>query len=211
MLGIAVVIVGESHNPSVLTGDFLRHNKIVPEGAAPNLELPPLCTPNISQISYEGGLQIVSNPQRISFSERYPANHPVCPDTAIRYIRTERSVKYTAVGVNPFGFFPGNGQTGNLLKGGEWQRFQDSSPVAEIALTYRLGGHDVNLTVSQGNANLPDGTAKDGVVFQSNFHKPIETGQNESHMVAASMVGEWETDLERFRRLAENVYNEMKG
>ena len=51
---IAVVIVGKTHNPSILNPDFLRHNKIVPEDMKPaSGPVDVVSTPVGSRIVYE--------------------------------------------------------------------------------------------------------------------------------------------------------------
>ena len=63
---IGIVVVGANHNPSILNPDFLRHQCIVPE--AMTLVGPVISTPAFSQVVYQG-LEIVSEPNRISFTE----------------------------------------------------------------------------------------------------------------------------------------------
>ena len=214
MQGISVVLVGAAHNPSILNHDFLRYNNIVPDGAVVNAALPYVCTPAVSQIAYEGGLQIASEPNKVSFQEDFSGDkRPGCPDVAIRYLKTVPLVKYTAAGVNLYGFFSEEvGEPENLLKSGARQQYENASPSAEVKLTYSYPSQRfINLTVNQGVAPSAGGNAGKGIFFHGNFHKNIEAGQNESYRVASDLVREWESDLEHFHRLAEQIVVEMKG
>lgn len=214
MQGISVVLVGAVHNPSFLNHDFLRYNNIVPDDAAVNAALPHICTPAVSQIAYEGGLQIASEPNKVSFQEDFSGDkRPGCPDIAIRYLKTVPLVKYTAAGINLYGFFPESiGEPENLLKSGVRQQYENASPSAEVKLAYSYAPQRfINLTINKGVVPFADGNAGKGILFHGNFHKNIEAGQNESYMIASTLVQEWESDLEHFHRLAEKIVVEMKG
>ena len=214
MQGISVVLVGAAHNPSILNHDFLRYNNIVPDGAVVNAALPHICTPAVSQIAYEGGLQIASEPNKVSFQEDFSGDkRPGCPDIAVRYLKTVHLVKYTAAGINLYGFFPERvGTPENLLKSGGRQQYEDALPSAEVKLTYSYAPQRfINLTINKGDVLPVGGNAGKGILFHGNFHKNIEAGQNESYRVASDLVREWESDLEHFHRLAEQIVVEMKG
>ena len=201
---IAIVIAGKNHNPSILNPDFLRHNDIVPGG----LELadePPISTPMLSQVVYKGGLRIVSEANRISFVESILGEKtPECPDMARRYLREVPHVSYTAVGINPVGVWSAKEQLSPaiLLKAGKRMQFDGVSPSAEVALTYKLGKRTVNLTVRSDDLQA--------VAFHGNFHYGIKAANNESHMAAHAVVGEWEQCVKDFRRLAESIAKEIK-
>lgn len=205
---IAVVIVGENHNPSILNPDFLWHNDIVPEGL--EVSGPVIGTPAFSRVVYASGLRIDSEPGRISFAESIRGGQPpVCPGVARRYLRAVPHVRYTAVGVNPGTILDATGQfaPAGLLKAGSRMQFDGVSPSAEIMLIYRLDGQTVNLTVKTGRD--PNGVKK-VVAFHGNFHRNIEGEKSESHMVAHAIVGEWEKYAADFIRLVENIAKEMK-
>lgn len=207
---IAVVIVGQTHNPSILNPDFLRHHDIVPEGLV--LAAPPISTPAVSQVAYKGGLQVVSELNRVSFAEKIlDGQNPACPGAARRYLRTVPLVHYTAVGVNPVAIWDAKGSVfpAGLLKAGKRMQFGDVSPSAEVKLTYGLAGETVNLTVKTEVLQTPKGV-KEIIAFHGNFHHDIKGEKNESHTVAHAIVGKWEKHLEDFRRLTEHIAKEMK-
>ena len=85
---------------------------------------------------------------------------------------------------------------------------EDTDPESEVQLIYKLGERIVNLTIKTEFA--PTQETKEFIVFHANFHRNIQAGQNESHMVASSMVEKWETDMKDFRRLAEGIAQGMK-
>ena len=211
---IAFVIVGENHNPSILNPDFLLHNGIVSEELSAFAELASsISTPAFSQVAYKSGLQVISEPNKISFTEDVSQEADIAsPGMAMRYLEVVHLVHYTAVGVNLTAYLDGGERvlspTG-LLKDAPWLQFESASPEAEVKLVYKLGGRIVNLTIKTENASAPDGMKK-VIVFHGNFHRNIRAGQQESHMVANSIVGKWKTDAKNFRHLVENIAKGMK-
>ena len=95
---IGIVVVGANHNPSILNPDFLQHHRIVPE--AMTLVGPVISTPAFSQVVYQG-LEIVSEPNRISFTEDITNKADIISPNAVkRYLGVVSLVHYTAMGVN---------------------------------------------------------------------------------------------------------------
>lgn len=211
--GLGIVIVGANHNPSILNPDFLRYHGIVPEGRALDGAAPCLSTPSFSQVAYKDGLQIVSEPSKISFLEDGIGDKPpVCPEMAKKYLQVVPLVQYVAVGINPVVCLsaPGGLAPAALLKSGEWRQFNDASPNAVVQLEYALGPKKINLTVQASPPGSAKSDADGAVYFLGNFHRSIEAGANESHRVAASMVDEWENDLNDFRLLTEQISHKME-
>ena len=206
---IGIVVVGTNHNPSILNPDFLRHYCIVPETMKP--VGPVISTPAFSQVVYQG-LEIVSEPNRISFTEDIADKADIISPGAIkRYLRIVPLVHYTAMGVNLTAHVDkasAQWSPSELLKSAPWMRFEDVAPESEVQLIYKLGERIVNLTIKTEFA--PTQEAKEFIVFHANFHRNIQAGHNESHMVASSMVEKWETDMKDFCRLSGNIAQGMK-
>ena len=213
---IAVVIVGKTHNPSILNPDFLRHNGIVPEEMKPaDGPADVVSTPLGARIAYESGLTIVGDPQRIVFTESVfgkSRKDIVCPDAAKSYLRAVPHVRYAAVGVNPEGHLDVSGGErtplpGALLQDGARREFQGVKPSAEVELTYPMKGETVTVHVAVANVDAPV-NIKGAVVFRGNFHRVIGAGPD-SLQEAVAAAGEWENDLDNFRRLAKQIAGEM--
>lgn len=214
---IAVVIVGKTHNPSILNPDFLRHNNIVPKEMKPAAgPADVVSTPVGSRIAYEDGLEIVGDPQKIVFTESVfgkPREDIIVPDAAKAYLRTVPHVRYVAVGVNPEGHAPAPDscpprRPGALLRAGEWAKFKEVSPSAEIELKYPMKRKIFTVKVAATEVGAPV-NAKDALVFRGNFHRVIEDADRDSHQRAIAAVGEWEDDLNEFRQLAEQIAGEL--
>ena len=206
-----IVIVGQNHNPSILNPDFLWRHKIVAAETKLADKSPPFNTPMASQSTFENGLHIVSEPNRISFVETDIKNGGLlCCDTAKKYLRVVPLVHYTAVGINFFGFFSTRDDTfapHDLLTDHNRLQYEDVCPSAEITLTYPLADKTVNLTIR--NSKLSSPGAEQKVVVRGNFHHRIHADEGESYKVARATIDEREKDLECFNVLVEKIANSI--
>ena len=203
-----MMIVGRNHNPSILNPDFLWRHGIVPEDLEIAENVPSISTPMTSQCIFKNNLEIVSEPNRVSFIQKNISNEndsdiSLCYQAGRKYLRTVPLVPYTAVGINFIASFPvpnGSLSLRNMMRPGEWNRFEDISPTTEIVLTYPLPGRIVNLTIGSD-----DSVSKEKVFVRGNFHRDIKAEQGESHQVAMAIAGDWENDLGCFKNLIETI------
>ena len=214
---IAVVIVGKTHNPSILNPDFLRHNKIVPEDMKPaSGRVDVVSTPVGSRIVYEGGLEITSDQQKLVFTQSVFGKKPedtIVPNAVKTYLRTVPHVRYTAIGINLEGHLPvleGTPlpQPSALLRNGGWAEFKGITPSAKIELKYPMDQKAIAVKVATTDIDSPV-NIKDAVVFYGNFHRNADAEQ-ESYRQIIAAVEAWEDDLSDFRRLAEQITGELK-
>lgn len=206
---LAVVVVGRNHNPTILNPDFLVFNDVVPRDW--ELAKPPMCTDLIAQVVYRNGLTIVSQFDKIIFSEPFRADGsgPVdTPEVAARYLRTVPHVDYQAVGVNPNGHVAFEAIEAaeayvkeHFLLNGPWASFGDGLRRAGIKLSYEVGDRTLNLTIeagSLGEANAPV------VLFGGNFHHDL-VGETTKERLESALgeVAKWQDDIAMLRRLVE--------
>lgn len=155
---LAIVVVGRNHNPTILNPDFLRFNEIVPSDW--ELARPPLCTELIAQVVFGNRLSVVSQQDKIIFSEAFSVDGtgPVeTPGVAQRYLNTVPHVDYQAVGVNPNGYVTFEDQAAVLafakdrfLAKGPWLGFGDGLHGAGIRFSYEVEGRTLNLSLDAG-------------------------------------------------------------
>ena len=104
LVGFSVVVVAQSNNPTILNPDFLRHNGIVSSNRALNDDRPPVMTSLFSEVSFEDGLIVWADPERVTFAQSASGLAPEgidSPAIAKGYLRTVPHVPYTALGLNP--------------------------------------------------------------------------------------------------------------
>ena len=214
---LGVVIVGSSHNPSILNPDFLRHNNIVPEEWK-TVAGETFSSPMASQVSYRKGekaLLVSSDISRLAFLEKGAEKSDfVCPDMARRYLKTVPHVRYTAVGINPAlraSVADGIGKdilTKSLLCSGPWGDYEGVSPVLEASFAYDLGGKKISLSVGLDSTGQVD-EKKGGVIFRGNIHRDIRS-EKDSASIAMEIVAKWRDDLGAFCKMASSFWEKMQ-
>ena len=211
------MIVGSSHNPSILNPDFLRHNNIVPEEWK-TVAGETFSSPMASQVSYRKGekaLVVSSDFSRLAFLEKGAEKSEfACPDMARRYLKTVPHVRYTAVGINPAlraSVADGVGKdilTKSLLCSGPWGDYEGVSPVLEALFAYDLGGKKISLSVGLDSTGQVD-EKKGGVIFRGNIHRDIRS-EKDSASIAMEIVAKWRDDLGAFCKMASSFWEKMQ-
>ncbi|MEW6777508.1 MAG: hypothetical protein AB1405_14520 [Bdellovibrionota bacterium] len=211
---ISLVINAKNHNPTILNPDFLRYNKLVPESW--ELAGNPVCSDLGAVVRYKEGVTILSQPEQIIFTEELAKKKytdSVAPGIARQYVQLLPHVSYTAIGINPSGFYEMVSKESlekSMLEWyvseGPWIEFQGTRPLVSMVLRYprKLGG--IQVTMSPGNA--PDSSEKKrvGIRFQGNFHHDIP-GETPGERIKSSgeILNSWQKDIEVFLELTEKV------
>lgn len=204
---LSIVVVVQHHSPSIIDPDFLFRNKIVQREQ--EIAEPPINGPAISRVVYKTGsrtgLEIVSEQNRISFSEKFGGawDSIICPAVAKRYLEVVPYMNYTAVGINPVGVLSNPAikfNVANLLKVEQGLQHQGVLPSASanINLTYKTDRRSVNITV----VGTPDsGTA---AMFNGNFHYGINQA-SESYKEATKFVDMWKESIKDFTEITKKI------
>jgi hypothetical protein len=69
----AIVVLSASNNPRLLNGDFLKRHQIVPEEW---VVTDTLVTPPVAQVTFENGLQVLVEENRLHFQANRPEDFP---------------------------------------------------------------------------------------------------------------------------------------
>ncbi len=208
---LSIVVVGRNHNPSILNPDFLKFNNIVPKDW--QLAQSPICTEMISQVVFNNGLTVVSQQDKIIFTEPFLADDTgsvETPGVAGEYLRMVPHVTYEAVGVNPKGHVTfESGEEAlrcireTFLAAGPWLEFGNGVRQTGVKFSYELQGRSLNLAVETTMFQAEDSETP-VVVFAGNFHHKLAAGTTGDRLNSAlDEVGKWEEDVRVFRDLVE--------
>lgn len=202
LVELAVVLVANSNDPSVLNPDFLIHNGIVDGGA--EISSPAVSTPVFSQVRFKDGVVVTADPERIVFSSSNPLDDaPAAPRIARRYLQRMSHALYRAVGINPkFVVRPTDpGVEAALRDRGEWMSFNGVAPKIFLKFVYSCGDRTISLDVA-GAYREGDGTALREKRFQANVHRDLtETNSSSRNQRLGSVLDAWERDVDDVRRL----------
>ena len=197
LVGFSVVVVARSNNPTILNPDFLRHNGIVSSERTLQEDHPPVTTPVFSEVSFDKGLVVRADPERITFAQTgsgLELNDIDCPSIAKGYLRTIPHVPYTALGLNPKARIlnpPFAELSKTLLAEGRWMRFAGVTPRFEIKAVYEMADKRLTLTLQEAQDNT--------LLCEANIHRGLaETNEQMRVNAILSMLDCWQDDLAQF-------------
>ena len=209
LIELSVVLVATANNPSIINHDFLVHNAIVDKDW--QLQDNAIATPVFSQLVYQNGLTVRSDPERVMFVQAAstPLVESLCPKMAESYARAVPHVPYRAVGINPK-LYVGTGDTNrakvvNLLDDrGSLLSFQDSEPEIQLKAIYPFSSRKIIIDLLGASRRHSDGQQTSGLLFQANVHRDLEQTSSTTRIdTVVSILREWERDVHDCRKLAD--------
>lgn len=201
LLGFSVVVVAAANNPTMLNPDFLRHNGIVGTRWRLSESHPPLTTPLLSEVTFEGGLVVRADQNRVTFEQRgstLSLEDVACVDMAKGYLKTAPQVPYIAFGVNPRAMVrnsPFSRLSDMLRSNGSEMTFDSIVPQFELKAIYEMKDKRLTLELQEGQDD--HGPFR---LCHANIHRDIaETNQQMRVNSMLSSLDSWRNDLNEFR------------
>ena len=142
----------QNHSPTLLNSDFLKYSGIVPSDW--ELARPPILGPQISQVAFTNGINIVAQSNAITFIESLsakPLEYTKIPAVIRKYVEALPRTDYQTLSINPRSFVTfeeGNENaaseyiTSTLLSKGTWSDVGKARVKAAVNLVYSLWGGD---------------------------------------------------------------------
>ncbi len=200
----SIVVVAENQSPSILNPDFLKYNKIVPSDW--ELAMPPISIPQVSQVFFNNGVNIVAEVGKISFWESLDTDHLdfKVPEMTYKYIDAVPFLAYKAIGININAYVILDKEEDSqdiildkLIAPGKWKVFQGESPNALVQFTYKFD--NTNLIIALQKAAFQK-TQNDLLIpivnFTANFHRDLKDGTpDEKNSQMKNIIQSWKTDL----------------
>lgn len=206
LVELAVVLITENTDPSMINPDFLRHNDIV--DAKLRTEQPPVSTPVFSQVVFEGGLSVMAQPNRFQFAQQEePLTEDVAiPDIVERFLERVPHPAYKGIGINFTGFRPlddtSKGVATTLIERGKWMAFENISPMTSLRAVYACEDRQITMDVQDARRRESDGSESHGILFAVNIHRKItEMDQGQRSAQLMSILSGWKRDLSDFENL----------
>lgn len=207
---LTISIVIKNLNPTMLSHEFLTMSGIVPTDW--ELARQPVVNPRGSQVSYKNGVNVIAQPNTISFVEAI-ANKDVkqlqFAQIAEKYVQKMSNADYQGLSISPkiIAPFPeedgGKNFINNTLLGqGPWRNFGKSSPQAAMELFYQLEDCQLGLKINPARLQQPDGKVISAVLFAGNFAYNMKNITGEEKIKKLSQkINNWQEDLDIFREL----------
>lgn len=203
----SVTVVGEAHNPSILSPDFLVHQDIVPKAwgweVAENFTTPPLAV-----VRYKTNVAITVEPNKLQVTDGDIENDPMGSKAAAiakAYVSTLPHVRYTAVGTNFQSILddasPEELLKSRFLKSGPWTNSVCPLQAAGLRLVYVFpDGARATVSIDAGKASDADEQDKRPVVIvRANFHRTC--GDHPTHQQVLEHLGKVESDWNAYQKL----------
>jgi len=204
LVNSSVVVLAQQHNPTILHPFFLSAQGIV-EKEWKEAE-PPICTPIISKVRYDNGVEFTAEPGKLQILMLEPSlaqAKEVLPRLARKYVQTLPHVRYTAVGVNFLGFFQCENSadylTERFLKTGYWNSAERHPATLCFVLGYDLGDMMLNLRFEGGKRqSSPSMEPCKGVVVDTNFHVTFKADESNATDLALRTIDRYNELYEQF-------------
>lgn len=208
---ISIIIAAKDLSPSILNPDFLKYGDVVPSDWQYSQQ--PIFTNNSAQITYDNGVRINAQPNRVAFAQVFSTQDQpqVQVETmAIKFAEKLPNADYQAVGVNPRGLVPFlESERGahdflfkKLFASGSWQEFGQAPAQAAIQLSYALEQGQLNLAINEAKLQTQEQKKISAVVFSGNFNYPVhgDAGMRRVQHVK-ERIQLWQSTLATFQQL----------
>ena len=179
LVQVSTVVIGETHNPSILNPDFLATQGIVPKAWGWDLA-DTFTTPPLSLVRYKSGVTVTVEANKLQVVDPSVEDDPERTKAAIlaaAYVAALPHVRYTAVGVNFQSIIEAESPEDLLkerfLKPGSCDTSERPLQTAGYRLVYALPDDArVTLSIDAGQAMKADeGEPRSVILTRANFHR----------------------------------------
>ena len=170
---LALTLTAKNHSPTLLNSDFLKYSGIVPTDW--ELARPPILGPQISQVAFTNGINIVAQANAITFIESLstkPLEDTKIPAVIRKYVEALPRTDYQTLSINPRSFITfqeGDENTARkyitstLLSEGSWSDVGKAPVKAGVNLVYPLERGELKLSVAEALLQLPNADPTPGL------------------------------------------------
>ncbi|MEW6159370.1 MAG: hypothetical protein AB1813_18240 [Verrucomicrobiota bacterium] len=210
-LNYSIVVLAETHNPTILHPAFLAARGIVPVDW--KTAEPPVCTPAISSVKYDIGVVFTAELSKFMVRDNAPKENTSLPELATKYVEELPHVHYTAVGINFTGYIEcPNAETwaiDRFLRSGPGNDEKMKPTTVGLKLVYPGDPGVLNLgcdpgTIQKGGEQV----AIPSLIINGNYHMPIapERCLEETR----NAIGLFSRRLAHFAQITETVFGLTK-
>ena len=209
---LAIVIAVNEIDPTLVTPEFLKYSQIIPT----DWELAGQPARNFqgSQVTFQNGITVIAQPQRISFAELAvdkPAAGLEIPKLAAKFVNVLPNLSYVGVGINLRGYIDFGTDRHlarefmfqNLLAPGAWQQLGNAPVQAGVNLGYVFDERRLNLTINEASIQVAQEQVHSIALFAGNFdYDIINTTAPVEHVQRIDrVVTNWQRDLDLYQEV----------
>lgn len=215
-LTFSIVIVGNSHNPTIFTPDFLSQNDIVPKDWEINKQAPFLVSPLNTVFSYNTGISIQVNPTTLIINDAAPDGDifPV-PEIAKKIIKALPHVNYTAIGINiekakVFDDMEKAQSFSLNYLNLDKTNYNNKLVTSEYKLIYKFDDAYCNYSISQPQQFIRGSETYIAISSKGNFHRDLTEFKNNSERnnKIQEIINNYKNDQENYTKLYKMIFGE---
>jgi hypothetical protein len=215
------IVIAAQQSPAMLREDLLKYSGIIPEDWQINRQ--PVTGEQLSQLAFNNGCSIASQPDRLMFLETIGDKEPeqvVIGDVARKYVEIMKAVNYQAVGINFRSYIPYPADNdaadqyicSKLLAPGDWQQYGKENVRASLNLLYTLERGQLNLSINSASIQQSEQGVLPILLFSGNFNYDVKDVPAEKRIpTMAAMIDNWITDYDTFREIVNQKFVAMLG
>jgi hypothetical protein len=202
---VTIIVVADSNNPRLLNPDFLDRNTIVPKEWKVK---DALVTPPFAQVSYENGVRVLLEENRLHVMSQKPDMIPwerALPGVVTSFIEVLPHVSYRSVGLNfvflsdqPRGVEAEQALMGTFLKQGPWLNLRQGMTGAVLEFQYRATQPQMNVKIGVLEKRDSVGISLEGFIFTVNFHHDFKVDEIKERADYINSVGMRRTEFMKF-------------
>jgi len=202
---VTIIVVADSNNPRLLNPDFLDRNNIVPKEWKVK---DALVTPPFAQVSYESGVRVLLEENRLHVMSQQPDMIPwerALPAVVTSFIEVLHHVSYRSVGLNfvflsdqPRGVEAEQALMGTFLKQGPWLNLRQGMTGAVLEFQYRETQPQMNVKIGVLEKRDSVGISLEGFIFTVNFHHDFKVEETKERADYINSVGMRRTEFMKF-------------
>jgi hypothetical protein len=209
---LALVIAVKEIDPTLITPEFLKYSQVVP--ADWEVVGNPIRNFQGSQVTFQNGVSVIAQPQRISFAELAvdkEADTLISARLAVKLVDVLPSLNYVGVGINLRGYIDFGSDTRqardfmfqNLLAPGAWKQLGNAPVQAGMNLGYTFDDRRLNLTINEATLQTPEGQTSAIALFNGNFDYDVATTVAPAAHTQRikQIVSNWQQDLKLYKEV----------
>jgi len=201
------VVVGQTHNPTILNPNFLEGEGIIPK--AWNWKVAEtITTPLLAMVRYSNGVAVTVEPNKLQVTD--PNVEDGLDNCKVReitsaYVGVLRHVRYTAAGNNFQSFIqrdtPNMYLRDRFLKDGPWYRLLDA---VGVRLVYPVESGRLTLAIDSGEARPSDeADQQEIIIVNANFSRNCE--DNPDYEQVKRFLAKSQEDWSQYQQLLTDI------
>ena len=221
ILELAISISAKNLNPTMLNQEFLKFSGIIANDW--QLAKQPVLDPRMAQLSFQNGVNIVSQPGVISFTQGIRdenLENLEISEVARKYIDALPNAEYQALSITPkfLTALEGGLDAGRkfisetLLAPGSWQEFGKAPMQASLNLLYQLDQCQFTLTINEARIRQAEQATLPALLFSGSFNYRFTSDNPEERLnQVRQSLENWRENLETFREVVQQRFLAPQG